>query len=124
MAIPYASPQDAASAARFFEGYEESFRLWNELVAAAQEWGPIEVTSTKSRVCLKARTRFLWCPQAHKTGSLFVRFFSPTPLESRTGIEVRNDAFPDGRPSVRIRLTELAPEAMDWMRAAYEFDVA
>lgn len=122
--IPYASPEDAAHAAAFFEGYDVSFALWNDLVKEAITWGPVDVTATKSRVCLKARTRFLWCPQAHKAGSIFVRFWSSHPHESSTGLEVRNDVADDGRVSVRVRLSDLSPEALGWFRDAYRFDVA
>lgn len=121
---PYRTPEDAAHAARFFDGYDAAHRVWHAIVEEARTWGPVEVTATKSRVCLKGRTRFAWCPQAHKAGTLFLRFWSTHPVESREGLEVRNETADDGRTSVRVRLAGPDPEAMAWLREAYWMDVA
>lgn len=117
--LPFASPEDAAHAARFFDGYDAARRIWEAIVVEARAWGPVQVAATKSRVALLGRTRFAWCPQAHKAGTLFLRFLLPHPVDSP---RVRNDTMRDGRTSCRVRLTDADPEAVAWLRAAYEFD--
>ena len=118
VAVPYASPADAAHAAAFFDGREEARRLWDGLVEEAQGWGPVRVTATRVRVCLLARTRFLYCPVAHARGSIIVRFLLPYRIGSP---RLRVDAA-GGRWSHRVTLSALDDEALGWFRAALEAD--
>ena len=120
MAAPFATPSDAAWADRFFEGYPEARRLWEQLVEAAGHWGPIQVVATKSRGALLGRTRFAWCPQAHKVGTLFLRFHFPAPVDLP---HARNDPMPDGRTSVRLRVTEADAGTLALLKQAYQFDM-
>lgn len=118
MAVPFASPADAVATAAFFDRREEARRLWDALVAEAVAWGPVRVTATKVRVCLLARTRFLYCPVAHARGSLVVRFLLPFRIDSP---RLRVDAA-GGRWSHRVTLDALDDEALGWFRAACEAD--
>lgn len=118
MDVPYASAADALHAAAFFDGRDDARRLWDALVAQAQDWGPVRVTATKVRVCLLRRTRFLYCPVAHARGSIIVRFLLPHRLESP---RLRVDEA-GGRWSHRVTLSELDGEALGWFRAAFEAD--
>lgn len=128
---PFASAQDAAFAARFFEGRDQSRSVWEQVAAAVAGFAagdagpPVVQTSTKSRVALLARTRFLWCPQTHLAGTIFVRFWFPTDIDSP---RLRRDMDKSGKWSHRIRLGPPGPDALDdevlgWLRAAYRFDV-
>ena len=94
--------------------------MWQQVVGAVMDHGPVQLVATKSRVCLLARTRFLWCPQAHKAGTIFVRFCLPYRIDSP---RLRSDNQGD-RWSHRVRLSEVDDEAMAWFRQAYDFDTA
>ncbi|MGB1697470.1 MAG: hypothetical protein ACPHK8_03630 [Thermoplasmatota archaeon] len=111
----YLGTDAAAWEAKFFQNRPEALGLWRELATTMG----LPVAATKSRVCLVARTRFLWCPVAHVKGSIIVRFISPMPISSE---RLRRDVMPDGRISHRVTLTELDEEAMAWFRAAAAFD--
>lgn len=113
----YLRAEDAAWEAKMFENRPDAYALWQALV---KRMG-LPVAASKSRVCLVARTRFLWCPVAHLKGSIIVRFISPTPIESD---RLRKDVMPDGRISHRVTLTELDDEAITWFQAAAAFDQA
>ncbi len=123
MVIRYASAEDAAHVARFFAGRPLGRDLWDQLAQEAMSWGAIEVTATKSRTCLKGRTRFLWCPQSNLDGTTYIRFWYPHPL-GEASERLRLDVADDGRISHRLKLKELDGQALAWFRAAYEFDVA
>ncbi len=123
MSVTYASDADAGHAARFFAERPAGAKLWNHLVDHARTWGPIEATATKSRVCLKARTRFLWCPQANLDGHIYIRFWYPTPLFSDSSWQ-RVDAAADGRMSHRVKIKDLDEDVLAWFEAAYRFDTA
>jgi hypothetical protein len=116
--IPFASAGDALRAAAFFAGRPQAHAPFHRLAAEAATWGPIQVVATKVRVCLFARTRFLYVPVAHASGSIIVRFLTPHPLDSP---RLRRDAE-GGRWSHRVTLAHLDDEALVWFRAAYEAD--
>lgn len=118
MPAPFASPEDAAATDAFFAGRPEARAVWDALVEAAADWGPVEVTATKVRVCLKARTRFLYCPKVYADGRIIVRFLFPVRIESPRR---RTDAW-GARWSHRITLSELDDEARVWFRSACEAD--
>lgn len=121
--LPYRSADDRAAAEAFFEGRAASKALWHDLVREAAGWGPVEVTATKVRVCLTARTRFCYAPKAYKDGGLVLRFLLPQPLDSPRLHRVDEQ----GRWSHRIDLhgpgLRLDRELLGWLRAAYESDL-
>lgn len=116
--IPYKSAEDAAWTDRFFADREASRAVWDALVREAMRWGPVQVAATKSRVALLARTRFLWCPQAHADGHIFVRFWLPYRIDAP---RVRADPLRD-RWSHRVKIDALDDEVLAWFRQAYELD--
>ncbi|MFA5944483.1 MAG: DUF5655 domain-containing protein [Candidatus Thermoplasmatota archaeon] len=120
--LPYRTAGDRAAAEAFFDGREASKELWHDLVRHAVTWGPVDVTATKVRVCLTARTRFCYTPKAYRDGGLILRFLLPRAIVSPRLHRVDDQ----GRWSHRIDLhgpgAELDKELLGWLREAYEWD--
>jgi hypothetical protein len=115
---PFASAADRAACERFFRDRPAARASFEALRKAAGGFGPVQVVGTKSRVAFLARTRFLWCPEAHVDGTLDVAFHLPHPLPS---LRLRSGAV-GNKWSHHVHLRELDAEALAWFREAYAWD--
>ena len=119
---PFASPSDRAAALAFFQGHDAAHRLFHAVVQEVANAGPFQLTATKSRVALTARTCFVWCHEANDNGAIWLGFLLPHQVDSprlRSGLA-------GGRWSHHIKVGSQADfdaELLGWLREAYEWDV-
>ena len=119
MAAPYAGPDDAARADAFFAGRPAAQALFTAIADLLADHGDVTVTATKVRVCVKARTRFLYCPQTYTDGRIILRFLLPYALEGDW-----HQMPAGGRVAHRVTLGRIEDAPMDLFRAALEVDLA
>ena len=113
---------DRAAALRFFAGHDAGHALFHQVLEAVAHEGPFELTATKSRVALTARTRFAWCHEANDDGSIWLGFLLPQRVASP---RLRSGPA-GGRWSHHVKLAgpqDLDGELVAWLRAAYRWDV-
>lgn len=121
MAPAFRSAADKAAALAFFAGHDAAHALFHRVIAAVAPAGPFELTATKSRVSLTARTRFVWCHEANDDGSIWLGFLLPRRVESP---RLRSGAA-GGRWSHHVKVSspaDLDGELVGWLREAYEWD--
>lgn len=120
-AFTFRSVADRTAALAFFQGHDAAHGLFHALLSKAQAWGPFELTATKSRVSITARTRVIWCHEANDDGSLWLGFLLPHRVESprlRSGLA-------GGRWSHHVKVRDagdLDDELLGWLHEAYAFD--
>ena len=117
----FQSPVDRAAALAFFQGKDAAHALFHRVIGEVAKAGPFELAATKSRVSLVARTRFLWCHEAHDDGSLWLGFLLPRRVESP---RLRSGAV-GSRWSHHVKVSgpgDLDAELVGWLREAYEWD--
>ncbi len=118
----FRSPQDLAAAQAFFRGHDSGHRLFHQVLAAVAKAGPFEITATRSRVSLTARTRFIWCHEANDDGSIWLGFLLPHRVDSP---RLRSGRV-GGRWSHHVKVSsqgDLDPELVGWLNEAYAWDV-
>lgn len=119
----FASEQDRANALAFFAGHDAAHRLFHAVLARAAEWGAWQLTATKSRVSITARTRVVWCHEANDDGSIWLGFLLPRRVESP---RLRSGPA-GGRWSHHVKVRDagdLDDELLGWLQEAYDFDAA
>ena len=115
---------DVVGLEEFFAGAEPRLRaLFDRLVAAARENGPVVVNAARSRVSLQARMRFASVEQPRKTFLAAVLVLT-TPI--RSSRMARIDHVSPYYYLHRLRLREpgdIDDELMRWLAAAYQVGI-
>ena len=112
--------------ADFFKGYEESKRLFDQVLRVVEEIGVYEMRVTKSQVVLRRRRPFawLWIPARYlrgRTAPLVLSLNFPQPDPSTRWKEIVEAA--PGRVMHHLELflrEDIDAQVLDWPQTAWE----